>query len=254
MNKRTGWLLTAAVLGLGAITASGQDCYVVRRDGNKVPAVAITVASADGDLLLQTDKAGKVKMPVKRAQYKYAMIPKPREVAALEQAFDNGKFDDVLANSAAIFEKYKFLGWGDRIAFLEGMVRIERKQFAQAKDILEKGMRVVALQETELIKAMVLALVGLNQTAEAKAMVDRMMKSAEDNMAAFAFNARGRLYAAEGKKKEAVLDYLKTLLLFQAGTADGERQEAKRQVVALLKEMGDARWQEIEKMDLGGGR
>lgn len=241
------------VFVLGMAAASGQDCYVIKKDGTKVPAVAIA-ANAAGDLLLQTDKSGQVKMPVKKGQYKYAMIPKPKEVVALEQAFASGKFDDVLSGAGPAFEKYKFLGWGDHICYLEGSVQVERKQFAQAKETFERGMRVVSTHEVELVKGMVFALLGLNLASEAKPMLERMIKSADDDMAAFAFNARARLNANEGRKKEAVLDYLKTVLLFPSGPADPEREEAKKQVVALLKEMNDPRWQEFEKMDLGSGK
>ena len=52
----------------------------------------------------------------------------------------------------------------------------------------------------------------------------------------------------EGKKKEAVLEYLKTLLLFKPGTATEFRDEARTKAVALLKSMNDGRYQRFETM------
>ena len=72
---------------------------------------------------------------------------------------------------------------------------------------------------------------------------------ADNDTAAFAFNVRGQILNGQGKKKEAVLEYLKTLVLFKPGIAPRERQNARQQVVALLKEMNDARWQFFEKVE-----
>ena len=45
--------------------------------------------------------------------------PQTAEVRQLEQLFDEEKYQDVIKNAPAVFEAYKFLGWGNVIDGLE---------------------------------------------------------------------------------------------------------------------------------------
>jgi len=155
----------------------------------------------------------------------------------------------ILKHAPQVFDRYKLLGWGDHISYLEGMAYVEKKQFQQAKTSFERGSNFTAKHDEELLQGMILALLGLKEVDKAKPMLSKMMKAADKDMAAFAFNVRGDILREEGKKKEAVLEYLKTLLLFRPGSVEREREKARTQVVALLKEMKDSRWQDIQKID-----
>ena len=75
------------------------------------------------------------------------------------------------------------------------------------------------------------------------------MMSKDDNIAAKAFNMRGEALLAQGQKKQAVLEYLKTLLLFDKKKVQAERAYAKKQAVAIMKELKDPRVGKIEAME-----
>jgi hypothetical protein len=56
--------------------------------------------------------------------------------------------------------------------------------------------------------------------------------------------------AKEGKSREAVLEYLKTLLLFEdSKSVKPYRDEAREQVVALMRKMGDPKWKMFVDLD-----
>ncbi|MBT3376687.1 MAG: tetratricopeptide repeat protein [Lentisphaerae bacterium] len=239
--------VVALICVVGNVVPAASDCYVVKRNGSKVKGVSLK-AETDGTLKLQMERNGPTQT-FKKGSYRFGYVPRPKEVVSLEKAIDADKHDLVLKHAPQLFDRYKYLGWGDYISYLEGMAYIAKKQFSQAKTSLERGSNFRAKHEEELLQGMVLALLGLKDIDRAKPMLTKMMKSADRGMAAFSFNARGDILVQEGKKKEAVLEYLKTLLLFQPGSVDRERDKARTQAVALLKELKDSRWQEIQKID-----
>ena len=236
------WLATVL---LGLNTALARDCYVMQRSGEKLKGTELA-AESDGTLKLQMEQGGPVQT-FKPGTYAYGFVPRPPEVEQLDKALEAGKADTVLQQAAAAFDKYKYLGWGDHVAYLECLVYVQRKQFDLAQKAIERGQRYKARHEDELVKGSILAMLGLKQMDQAKPLLEKMMKSEDEGAAAFSFNVRGSILAQEGKKKEAALEYLKTLLLFKPGTVKVERDEARRAVVALLKETGDPRAAEFEK-------
>ena len=226
---RYGYLLWALTIMIAANVSVAKDCYVVLRSGDKVKGINLAADRA-GNLKLQMARNGPTQT-FKKGSYAYAMVPKPREVTALERA----KPQVVIKQAGAIFEQYKYLGWGDHISYLEGMAHIDTKNYAEAKKAFERGQRYRARHGDQLVKGMALALLGLKQLDRVQPMLEQMLKSSDEKTAAFAFNVRGRILADQGKKKEAVLEFLKVLLLFKPGSVGRERKEAKGQVVALLK-------------------
>jgi tetratricopeptide (TPR) repeat protein len=246
---RRPWVLLLAGL-LTVLTAHAQDkkdCYVIKTTGERIRGVEISVTSDDGDLLLNVD--GKVKFPFKRGSYRFAYVPEPREVETLRKAYEGGQYDGVVKYADRVFEMYKFVGWGDYVAYLEGMSYLQQKKLDEAKEAFQKGSRFPGKHTDELMRGMVLTMLELNETDKVKPALARMITSSSKDDVAFAFNARGRILEKEGKKKEAVLEYLKTLLLFDSGSVEESRDEARTRVVALLKDMNDARWKDFEKMD-----
>ena len=69
--------------------------------------------------------------------------------------------------------------------------------------------------------------------------LDQLTASRNDQLAAFAINARGDIFLATEKKRDAVLMYLRTALLMPK--ENRERPKALLKVANLLKEMNDNR-------------
>jgi len=248
MSRRLYVLALTVFVPLVWLHAAPQkNCYVIKSTGERVRGIALEVTSDDGDLLLNVD--GKVKFPFKRGTYRAAHVPQPKEVQTLEKAFEAAKYDGVLKFADRVFDMYKFLGWGDYVAYLEGMSYLKQKKLPQARDAFQKGSRFPGKHRDELMRGMVLVLLEMKETDKVQPALAKMVTSSSKEDAAFAFNARGRIMEDEGQKKEAVLEYLKTLLLFDSDEVEDLRNQARTRVVALLKEMNDARWKDFENMD-----
>lgn len=153
--------------------------------------------------------------------------------------------------AGAVFDKYKFVGWGDHVAYLEGMAYLKQEtpDAAKALEAFQKGREFAGLYGDELMRGFILGLLESGKRDQAAELLDRLVTSAAEEDAAFAFNTRGRILVEEGKRREAVLEYLKTLLLFEPGEAGDLRAEARQQVVSLLKDMNDARYKRFENME-----
>ncbi|MDD4097286.1 MAG: hypothetical protein PHC30_00820 [Lentisphaeria bacterium] len=237
----TGLLLPAALL------AQSRDCYVFKADGTRQKGEKIEVSNAQGDIVLHVDS--RLKLPFKRADYRYVTTPKPRELDQLDQLMEQEKYQDVVKNAPALFEAYKFLGWGDYLIGVECEARLALKQVDEAKKVFSRAAAFAGANTDMLYRAQLLLLIEDKQFDKAEEILNRMITSRQDRDAAFAFNMRGQLNLAKGQKKQAVLEYLKTLLVFDAKKAPKERAEAKKQAVAIMKELKDPRVGKIEALD-----
>lgn len=236
-------LLTAGVWANRA--AAQKTCYVIDKRGEKHEGTALKVTSTAGDLELNVD--GRVRLPFKAGTYRFAFVPKPDEVDNLEKAFEGGRHDAVVKVAGSMFDKVKFLGWGDWVAYLEGMSLIETGKPQEALQAFAKGVPFQAFHREKLARGTVLALLEMDAADRARPLLEKMIASPKEDDAVFAFNARARLLEKEGKRREAVLEYLKVLLFFEDGAAVGElRDQARERAVALMKEMNDGRWRRIQ--------
>lgn len=243
-------ILIAILMGMasvGMLQAQQQNCYLIKPDGSRQRAVAIQVANPQGDLMVNVDGRGAVNL--RRGSYRYAMIPKPQEVQQLEQLFEAEKFQELTQQAAAVFEAYKFLGWGDVIGGLEAEAYLALQKGEDARRVLARSVPFVAERPDALMRANLLIMLENKEYEKIDAELGKLVLSKEDAHAAFAFNMRGQICAIQGQKKQAVLEYLKTMLLFDGRKVRKERAEAKKQAVALMKELNDPRVSKIEALD-----
>jgi hypothetical protein len=237
-------LLTACVL----TAAPAKPCYVIDARGQKIEGIELKVTSANGDLELNVD--GRMRSTFKAGGYKLASIPKPDEVAALEKALEEGRHAEVIKGAGALFDKYKFLGWGGAIAYLEGMSLLKTGKPQDALRTFDKGRPFAGEAGDELARGTVNALLEMKDTARVQPMLAALMTSPRQADAAFAFLSRGRMLAESGKNKEAVLEYLKVLLFFEdASSLKDLRDDARTRAIAVLKKMNDGRWKQVESIN-----
>lgn len=244
MNIRLFCLALAA--GLCSWCTVAQQCYVIDARGNKIPGNRLT-ADQNGNLSLQIEAGGPV-TNFRAGAYQAAMSPKTRDIQSLEQLYADGKLDNVAAAADKLYPQYQYLGWGGTISYYAGMALLDKGNAGAALLLFDRGLGLKDAGTEALTKGKIQALLTLKKTAEAQALLDKLSVSNDPTIAVFTFNTRGKLLAAEGKKKEAVLQYLKTLLLFKPGALTKERDEARQAVVALLRSMGDPRADEFEKL------
>lgn len=238
---------------LAAITsvAAPKKPLVVLSNGERRTAKSIVAVPGGGLKII--DSKGKP-VALKAGRYKEAYVPEPTQVAALEKALEKKQYDSVIKFAPLASQKFGVLGWGDKLAYLEGTAYLAKKQPEKAAEAFTKGKAFKGTYFTygdELARGRVLAMLALGKLDSVRADLDTMVRSRRKSDAAMALNARGQILAKEGKSKEAVLEYLKTLLLFDSGNKGVApfREEARKQVVALMRKMGDPKWRMFVDME-----
>jgi len=239
--------LTGALLLLGAAAVRAQSAprpYVIDNNGGRIMGDELRVNDA-GDLQLQIGGATRV---FRRGSYRDAWVPKPQNVSLLEKALEQKRYDIIVKNAQKVFDEFKYVGWGGHVAYMHALALLEQGQAQQALNVLLEGEPVAGRFLEEVVKGKTEAYLALDKTAEAAKLLEKLKASESAETAAFAFKASGELLQKQGNIKEAVLEYLKIVLLFEPGRADRTRQDAKQRAVALLKEIGDERWKVVEAM------
>jgi len=245
-NRLLSALIIVACVVASYASAQGNTPYVWLKDNRKIPGKSLS-ADQDGTIHLIMQK-GNAQQTFKRSQVRAAYIPKPDNVKKLEAAYESGRYPVVLGNAKKLFDQYKFLGWGDFIAYLEGMCHVKAKKYDEALKSFDQGKPYEFLFRDKLYGGRAMALIGMKQYTQAANYLKVLMKDADPGTAAFAFNARGKIYAETGKEREAVLEYLKTLLIISPADAGPERAVAKQEAVKLLRAMNHPRAGDIENM------
>ena len=240
--------LLVVLIAFAALSTYAQKCYIVKADGSQQKAIDIKVKNANGDLNVLV-KQGQQPILFSKNMYRYAVVPKPQQVEQLGNALLASKYDDVLAAAKQLFESYKFLGWGDYIACCQAQAYLGKNNLDEANKALALAKRTPGPNKDDLIATEIKCLIKAGKYDKTDELLKNLMMSKDDTTAAIAFNMRGEAYLAQGQKKQAVLEYLKTLLLFDKKKAQAERAYAKKQAVAIMKELKDPRVTKIEAMD-----
>ena len=172
-----------------------------------------------------------------------------QEVEELEKLFDADNFDEVIKTAPAIFDQYKYLGWADTIAALQCESFLALGKPGEASAIFQNARKFPAENMQKFQRVLLLEMLAKKEFDRVENELKRMILDKDDSKAAFAFNMKGQLYEAKGQKREAILEYLKTVILFEGkGKLKRERDVAKQKAVALMKELKDPRVAKIEAL------
>ena len=248
--KKMIWLVPTAILMVGASLRAAEESYVVTPQSGKI-IVSSLRADATGAVWYKPENSpAEIKANI--GTYQEAHIPQPPEVREMDAAFKARNYAGVIAAVAKATPKnYQFLGWGGWMALCEGNSYAAQGNYPVAMASYERGISLPFKDQYtgELYRGKVVCLQKLNRKEDAKAVVAKMFVNADVKTVAFAFNTRAELLAGEGKKREAILDYLKTLLLCKNEEAQDARETARVRVKALLTELKDPRAGEIDKLN-----
>lgn len=244
-------LMAVAVLLIASSRLGAQAkpaCYVVDNSGTRIPGVSIT-AEENGDLVLQPDASGKIKRPFKAGSYRYAFVPKPAEVGELEKLVEAKNHADIIKAAPAAFRKYRSLGWSYAITAIHVEALLAEDKVNEAKRVFQEGARFPGEFREKMENAEIRILVASKDYDRAEDRLKKQMLNADEAVAAQAFCLRGLVAEARGDKKQAILEYMKPLMLFDAKKGGEYRSEAKKHAVRLMKELNDPRVGKIESYE-----
>ena len=236
----------AVIFTVSAHSAAAAGAYILRDNGTEVRGDSI-LALPNGDLML-TLTGGGATMRVPNGGYKYALGPKPVELIRAQAMVKAQKYETALKVLDTAYTTHKYLGWAADTAYLKGRCFIAKKKYAKADRAYRDALRYIYIKRVAkvlLIKtARVEVRVRQKDFKGARDVLSRLKPNAHPT-SIMIYNARGRVLAAEGKKSEAITQYLKSVMLFDK-TAGPNRKKAYRALVRLFKDLEDKRWQRFE--------
>ncbi len=250
MKKNICRKLLAIVLTVAALASHAQQRpFYVDRGGRRVEAENIT-ANEQGDLRVELGD-GAIST-IRRNDYRFAFVPKPDRVAALEELFNRGDYGRFLDNVQPVFSQYRYLGWGGRLYYWKGEAELSREQPEAALSSFSTAESfAISEEERESIKmGKTKALLELRRDQEASEILAELKTADSPRIAAFSFAAKGRMLARQQRADEAILEFLKAVLLFEPqGELREIREDAKQRLLALLEERGDPAYDRIRQLD-----
>ena len=212
--------------------------FVINSAGSKVSGVSIQSA-ADGTILLTTLNGQTLTFSAESYQQAYA--DKPEEMAQVESFVQNGDLSEAVELLCDLKKRYRFLGWDHRAGLMLARIYLPLKRYADSVREYEELFIVQPdWQENPRERANYMqALLGAQRIEEVAAMIDEDIASGSREAAARAQVVRGDMKAAAGQQEEALLDYLRTTILFRAQIA--VLPEATYKTAVALKALNDPR-------------
>ncbi len=241
MNHPLKCVLSALLLLVSIAQAAP---FVINSAGNRVNGSAIQSA-ADGTILLTTLNGQT--LTFRPGTYRQAFADKPKEMFQVEELVKQKDLIAVVQILQRVKEQYRFLGWDQRAGLMLARVYLPLKQFEDSAREYEELFTVQPkFKKSPKERANYMqALLGSGRISEVAKMIDEDIASGSREAAARAQVVRGDMKAASGQYEEALLDYLRTTILFRAQTA--VLPEATYKTAVALKNLNDPRAAEYFK-------
>jgi hypothetical protein len=245
MNRKIVIAL-ALVMGSLALSARVAPAEVLRKtDGKELAGVRIKwfevrreyqVEGADGSLI-----------PVPADEVDSLEITKPPEFDKAAQAVAARQYDAAIPILEDLTIRYKRLQWDARAGELLANAYFAKTDFKKAAQVMGDLMESTPKGQItdEQYSLYWSALMGAQMTAVLKKQLTEAIAGDSKTLAALAIVRRGDLNKADGKREDAILDYLRAVLLYEE--ARGVHPEALFKAVQVLDEMRDPRADEVKK-------
>jgi len=239
--RRLGRMLLGVVFAAGAAVAD----RVFMKDGSVLEAVSVRYRASSQEYIVQTQQAT---LPIPASRVDRVEVPKP---PALDQAMADiraGKYDAAIPVLEKIVQDYQRLEWDNQARDGLGMAYLGKRDFRKALAMYREMMEGMPAERIPLAvrRRYWQALQGAEQYALLKRELDEAIAKAPRDVAAMAQLMRGDMYAAQGQKNEALLDYLRTVILYEKEKEN--RPEALFKAARMLEELRDPRAADLRKM------
>lgn len=212
--------------------------FVINSAGQQINGSAIQSA-ADGTVMLTTLNGQT--LTFRPGAYRQAVADQPPELAQVAALAKQKQYDAAAQLLKKVKTNYRFLGWDLRAAQMLARVELARENFDAAVTEYEAlfaaqpQLKTVPAERSKYMQA----LLGAGRVAETAALVDEDIASGSREAAARAQIVRGDMKAKNGQLEEALLDYLRTAILFEEQT--DVLSEATYKTAVALKKLSDPR-------------
>lgn len=246
MKKMTGRMITGAltlIILLGT-TAATQAAFVVNVQGKKIEGTDIR-AKSTGEIILTTTRGTRTFL---KNQYVHAEADKPAEYDQARKLIDAGQYEKAIDLLEDIIRRYRFLAWDNRARALLPMAYAGQDQFDKAvsayEDLFENAPK--SRENDELIWGYREALLRAQQYAKLEKQLDEIIAAGSREDAARAQIMRGDIRLDQDQLEPAVLDYLRTVVLFE--NVEAYQPEANFKAAEVLEQLHDRRAEDLYRV------
>ncbi|MBN1672026.1 MAG: tetratricopeptide repeat protein [Kiritimatiellae bacterium] len=233
-----------ALLGLGFVAAQA-DPYVILH-GNPKPIVGKSIrVNRDGDVVLGTSRGP---VTFQRRQVKLAVADKPADFDKAKQLVDAKNYDAAIPILEEIVKEYRGLEWDNQARGVLGEALMAKEQYRKAADAYEELLKDAGSDRRELKdwqRGYMRALLESKQFSKLNPLLDKIIASGDRGAAASAQVMRGDIRLAMNDLENALMDYLRSVLLFEE--EHEVRPEALYKAALCMKKMRDNRAKELYK-------
>jgi len=243
--NKYGLAAWACLVGMVLAAGPARAVNVVRMTNDKeFQPKSITYREGAQEYLLVLPDGTQI--PIPKAQVASLEIDKPAEFDKAAQMIAAKQFDAAIPVLEDIIAKYKMLVWDNRARELLAQAQLTKdpkKAVATLEEIFATLPKAQASSEVHLLYW--IALLAAGREATLKKDLDEVVATGPREMAAIAQVMRGNVNRAAGQKEAALLDYLRTVVLFDQ--VKSVQPEALFRAAEMLDELRDPRAEDVRK-------
>ena len=240
----TGWTSVGTALLAALTLAARADQLIMKNTGQVIEAESIRYKASSQEYIV-LNKGVTVPVPAKNVER--AVVPRPPTLDPAITAVNGGKFDAAIGPLEKIVSDYEGFDWAFIARDVLGQALMGKKEFRKAVSTYKTILDGLPAEQIGLgtRRRYWEALKGAEQYSLLKSDLEKTIGAASREAAALAQLLRGDMYAAQGQKNEALLDYLRTVILYEQ--VKEVQPEALFKAAQLLEELRDPRAAELKK-------
>jgi len=237
-----------AILALGVllgVLASASADKITKTDGKELTGVRIKWFETRREY--QIEAADGSMVPVPEDEVDELDVAKPAGFDQAAQACAAKQYDAAIPVLEDIANRYKRLTWDGKARELLATAYFGKKDFNKAVSAMSELMDNTPKDQITDQQHVVYwtALMGAQKTAILKKCLNDALAGSSKTLAALAYIQRGDMARGEGKRDEALLDYLRAVLV--TDEARESHPEALVKAAQLLDELRDPRADDLRK-------
>lgn len=206
--------ITYAVMGSLAAVLSASAAYVELPDGSRRDGSDIR-ARSDGTIILTTPQG---QVTFQKGQYTKAVADKPADFDRARQLASQKGFDEAIRLLDPIIQNYRFLEWDNNARLLKAQVLTAKGDAAGAVTTYEQLFAAAPelRKDSKVLWPYYEAMVGAKLYDKLGPQLDELINKGSRPDAAKAQIIRGDIKLSQANIEGAVLDYLRSAILFES--------------------------------------
>lgn len=215
LTRAVLWVLLVGFVWTSRAEAQ-QGPYVILADGRRIEGTAIR-ARANGDVILSSDRG---ELTFTRGQYQEAWAARPAEIDQARQHLQARRYDQVISALEELVPRMRHLSWDLEALIMIGAAQVGKEDYQAALTTYDRLFQAAPeRRDTAAVRwTYYRALLGAGQLDRLEGMLNELIAGGERADAARAQIIRGDIKRKRGLPADAVLDYLRTVVLFKAVT------------------------------------